>query len=153
MAKPTQATKSAPIPAKAQGQPKAGSWTAKNQTIGLTAGHGELVVHSTSGDPGIKTTDVPDAGGAFILELEVMAAHTGTLKVYAARNGEEFAPGNFVTSEVEDHNQWVVVAVAIPDGGKLTALRINMPGKEGTTRLRNIRLKDVHGMLLKAWSF
>ena len=137
----------------AKGQPKIGSWEAKDKTIGLAAQNGELTVHSAGNDPWIKTSDVPNQNGPFTLEMEIYALQPGAVKVYAGWDGKGFVPGQYVTVKVNARNSWVPVTARIPDGGKLIALRINVPGRQGITRLRNIRLKDANNAVVSHWKF
>jgi arylsulfatase A-like enzyme len=155
VARPSRAAEAAPAkPAgPARGARKAGGWEARDESVGLVAANGELTVHSTGGDAWIKTSDVPGAGGAFTLDLEVFASRAGTMKFYGARDGKGFVRGGFVAREIATPGEWVAVSAPLSDPGRLDALRINMPGTTGITRLRNLRLRDASGAVVRSWDF
>jgi hypothetical protein len=131
----------------------AGGWQAKPDGISLAVKDGELIVTSTGSDPWIKTEDISNKEDSFVLELDVLTEQEGGLQVFAGWGGKGFAAGSAIQGNVPVTGQWVPVAIKIPSVGKLTALRLDLPGKQGKTRLRNIRLQDSKGGTVKQWKF
>ncbi len=139
-------------PAKpARGKPVAGGWRSKGKTVGLRVEGGELIIHSTSGDPWIHTAINPPLEGPFVMAFETMAASGGPGVVFGAWNGKGFIPGTYIQALEGEPGTWVASRVELPAKGKLTSLRIDPPGTVGITRLRSIRLLDAEGKVLKRW--
>jgi hypothetical protein len=138
-------------PKPAKGAPAAGGWRSKGKTVGLRVKDGELIIHSTAGDPWIHTTIDPPLEGPFVIEFETMAASGGPGVVFGAWNGKGFIPGTYIQALEGEPGNWVSSRVELPANGKLTRLRIDPPGEAGTTCLRNICLLDAEGEVLRRW--
>ncbi|MFA5688642.1 MAG: sulfatase [Kiritimatiellales bacterium] len=127
-------------------------WEARpGDTLQLAMEDGALAVYSTGGDPWVKTVDIPNIPGPFVLEMEICPAASGTLQVFAAWNGRAFERGSGIDYKVSSAGKWVTIIRDVPSGGVLTALRIDPPGTAGKSLLRNIRLKNSSGKILKEW--
>jgi len=135
----------------AKGAPAAAGWRSKGKTVGLRVTDGELIIHSTAGDPWVQTTIDPPLEGPFMFEFETMAASGGPGVVFGGWDGKGFQPGTYIQALEGQPGTWVSSRVKLPAKGKLTSLRIDPPGTAGTSRLRNIRLLDAEGKLLKQW--
>lgn len=129
----------------------AGGWDNYRPTVTMSVENNELVVKSSGEDPWVQAGGFSVENGPFVLELEVCSDSPGGITVFAGFSGKPFAIGSGITSGVLAKNQWNTVPITIPAGGALTKLRLDAPGKEGTTRFRNIRLKDAAGNLVKEW--
>ncbi len=135
----------------AKGKTAVGGWRSRGKTAGLRIEKGELVVHSTAGDPWITAKIDPPLEGPFVLEFEMMAASGGPCVVFGGWNGGGFKPGTYIEALEGEPRAWHPGRAELPAGGKLTSLRIDPPGAIGTTRLRRIRLKGGAGQVLKSW--
>lgn len=137
-----------------RGEARTTGWRGRPQSIGLRVKNGELVVHSTAQDPWIATTlDEPLSSGApFTLTFEIHTPHTGNMRHFpSSLTGGGFRPESMVSTANEVANQWNSHAVTLSTETPLTALRIGLPGQEGESRLRKIRLMDASGKTLAAW--
>jgi hypothetical protein len=108
-------------------------------------------VKSSGEDPWVQAGGFSVENGPFVLELEVCSDSPGGITVFAGFSGKPFAIGSGINSGALKKNQWNKVSVTIPAGENLQKLRVDAPGKEGTTRFRNIRLKDAAGTVVKEW--
>jgi len=137
--------------APAKGKTSAGGWQAKGKTVGLRAAEDELIIHSTAGDPWIHTKLDPPLEGPFVFEFEMASASSGASLVFCGWNGGGFKRGTGIEALDGKSGTWQTASVNLPANGKLTTLRIDPPGAAGTTRLRNMRLLDAGGNVLKSW--
>lgn len=128
----------------------AGGWDNFRSTVTLSVEGDELVVKSSGEDPYVQTGSFSAGNGPFVLELEACSDTNGPITVFTAFDGKPFVIGSGIPVAVRP-KQWNALKVDIPAGGKLTRLRLDPPGKEGTTRFRNVRLKDAAGNVVKEW--
>lgn len=129
----------------------AGGWDNYRPMVTLSVENNELVVKSAGDDPWVQAGGFSAENGPYFLELEVCSDTPGSIMVFASYDGKPFAVGSGINSVTLAKNQWNTVPTTIPAGGKLTRLRLDPPGKKGTTRFRNIRLKDAAGNVVKEW--
>ncbi|MGZ0655445.1 sulfatase [Coraliomargarita sp. W4R72] len=129
----------------------AADWEVKpGDKMGFRLKDGGLEVVSAGLDPWIRTFDVPSVNGPVVLSFEVKTSSGGEMRLFAGRDGKPFVAGSFEAVEVEPSSQWQSVSVLLPGDGRLSALRINMPGGRGTTSLRGLKLEQ-GGKLLRSW--
>jgi hypothetical protein len=128
-----------------------GRWNARKTTVILSVENNELVIRSTATDPQIATAGFPRSAGPFVLEMEVLASQSGNLQIFARWGGAELEKGSGIDCAVPVANQWVPVNVELLSRGNMTMLRIDPPDGSAETRLRNIRLKDSGGKVIKEW--
>ncbi|AKJ65423.1 sulfatase [Kiritimatiella glycovorans] len=138
---------------KAEGHRAAGGWRSKGRTVGLEVLDGALVIHSTAGDPWIETNIDPEVDGPVSVSLEVRAEEQGALMVFAGWDHAPYVPGSYEVAAVRTTDRWVPVRVEFDKAGPLTALRIDPPGADGSTRIRSIRVHNDDGSLLREWNF
>jgi arylsulfatase A-like enzyme len=137
-----------------QGVSQMNGWQAGRETVGLQLVEGSLVVHSTAADPWIEI-DLPEPltdGAPFTLRFEILADGPGDLRLYdRSQPGRGFTPQAKVDASLPAADGWVEISGRLPSGAPLHAIRISPPNRPGQSRLRNIRVEDAEGKVVKHW--
>ena len=137
-----------------RGATQVDGWRAGRETVGLRLAEGQLVVHSTAADPWIEIdlSEPLTEGGPFTLRLEILTDGPGDLRLYDRTHaGRGFTPQAKVDVTLPAAERWVEVSGRLRSGLPLHALRINPPNRPGQSRLRNIRVEDADGKVVKQW--
>lgn len=130
----------------------AGGWGSSRPETVVRSENGELAVESTLSSYWIRTAEpLREHRGLFVIEFEVMVTQPGEIRIYPSREGKPYAPGDFVSIEIEQADIWVPVELTVPGRGVLDSIRINLPTGSGSGRLRRIRLKNRQGTLIESW--
>lgn len=136
------------------GEPELGGWRAGRDTVGLRMEEGVLHVDSTGPDPWIELDlDEPVRSGApFTLRVEMLPQHAVPTRLFGRSwEGRGFRPQDTVNVPVPAAGRWVDLSGELIGGTLLYGLRINMPGNIGETQVRNIRLEDASGQIIRRW--
>jgi len=134
-----------------RGAAAVGSWRGTPETVGLTVAGAEIIVHSTADDPWIAGPINPalTTGAPFTLSFELYSENSGPLRHYpSAKRGVAFRPEDKVRTVHPKAGEWILHEVVLTEEEPLTKLRIGLPGADGESRLRNIRLKDAEGRIV-----
>ena len=136
------------------GESELGDWRSGRPTVGMRLKEGVLWVDSTGPDGWIEL-DLKQPlreGAPFALKLEVYAPNNQAMRLYGRHfDGRGFRAQDVVNVAIPAANRWLEVSGTLIGGDELRAIRINMPGNIGETRLRNIRLLNASGEVLQQW--
>jgi hypothetical protein len=127
-------------------------WRAGRDTVDLRMQDGVLFVHSSAPDPWIELEmEEPVRSGApFTLRFDILAESSGDLRLYDRNTaGRGFSPPARVDVTVPAEGRWVEVSGRLKSGAPLHAIRIGMPNHSGESRLRNIRLENAEGAVVR----
>jgi len=138
-------------PGDVRGEPSIGDWEAKPLVVALRMEEGELVMAYKGTDPWVKTQFSPLTSERILkVEVEVFSKTGGTVQLFCGWNGRPFERGSamdFVVSKEE----WMVCSWDVPVKGGLTAVRLDPPGTSGEMRVRNLRVMQDNGNILRRW--
>lgn len=118
----------------------------------LAAEDGHLRIHSTGGDPWIRTDELPETRPAAIT-IRMRSETAGGGRVYFSTARKRGFRDHYVEFDPEHNNRWHEHRVELPVRQPLRALRIDPATAEGTIRIDRIELLDPDDGTLKRWDF
>ena len=141
------------IAKKTAGRSRASGIRARRETK-LKIKKGELILTCRKGDPGIAIDHIKELGsaGPYSLRFEVKSSAGGEAEVYYTTDAGTILPkGTHLEFDVVHDGKWHEVALELKTEKELCAIRIDPCSEAGTVRIRNLRLQDAAGKILRCW--
>jgi len=118
--------------------------------VELSMEDGALKLVSMGPDPWVMTRFEPVSADGPALRFSIRSENPGSVLVFSAGPQEGFRPGSFESVRLGGSGEWRTFEVPV-SVDPVGSLRIDPPGETGASALRDIKLIDGDGNVLRSW--